>query len=154
MTMSLLLCLTRKQAPYQQTGRTLSKHSSKMATAQYVDLADTWMRGQYNEGASDPLSYSFTIVTDHNKRQKTNTSGSDSANKEIPISVSEGVKSHEARSPTSQPTNPSTANLFTNSQSKPNNFRYRFQIDTYNSNLYSNPSSHDFDTQSSTMPKG
>ena len=76
-----------------------------MATDQDLYLADTWMWVQSNEGAPDPLSDTFAIVTDHHKCQNTNTSGSASANKDIPISVSEGEKSHEASSPTSQPMN-------------------------------------------------
>ena len=74
-----------------------------MATSQDVNLADTWLRVQSNEEASDPLSDPFAIVTDRHKHQKTNTYGSASANKDIPVSVSEGYKSHEASSPTSQP---------------------------------------------------
>ena len=37
----------------------LVKNSSKMATAQDVNLADTCMRGQSNEGLSDLLSDPF-----------------------------------------------------------------------------------------------
>ena len=124
-----------------------------MATAQYVDLSETWLQGQSNKGASDPLSYPFAIVTDHNKRQKTNTSGYYYANKDIPISVSEGEKLHEASLPTSQPMNQSADNSFTDSQSTSNNGIAGFKIDTFNSNPYSDPSSQNFDTQSLTMPK-
>ena len=86
-----------------------------MATAPDVDLADSWMQGQSNEGAPYPLSYPFGMVTDHHKRQKTNTSGYVSANKDIPISVSEGYKLHEESSRDSDPMNQSTANSFANS---------------------------------------
>ena len=110
-------------------------------------------KGQSNEGASDLLSDSFVIVNDPHKRQKTNTAGSASFNKDIPVSVSEGVKSHEASLPTSQPMNQCSANSFSNSRRTSNNGISGVQIDTYNSNLYSDPSSHDFDTQSLTMPK-
>ena len=72
-----------------------------MATAQDVDLADTWLRGQYNEGALDTLSDPFAIVTDHQKRQKMNTSGSTFSNKDIPILVYEGDKMHDSISPNS-----------------------------------------------------
>ena len=74
-----------------------------MATSQDVNLAYTWLQGQSNKGVSDTLSDPFTIVNDHHKRQKTNTSLSESVNKDIPISVSKAVKLHEASSPTSQP---------------------------------------------------
>ena len=124
-----------------------------MATAQDVDLEDTWLSKKSNEGRSDPLSDPFAIVTDHHKHQKTNTSGSDSANKDIPIYVSEGVKLHEASLPTSQPMNQSVYNSFANSRSKSNNGRAGAQIDTYNSNPYSDPSSQNFDKQYLTMPK-
>ena len=124
-----------------------------MATDQDVDLADTWLQGQSKEGLSDPLSDPFAILTDHHKRQKMNTSGYSSDNKDIPISVSEGDKLHEVRSPTSQPMNQSVANSFFYSQSKSNNGRAGVQIDTYNSNPCSDPSSHYFDTKSLTIPK-
>ena len=145
--------------PYMEAGtippkwENLVKQSSKMATAQDVDLADTWLRGKSNKGVSDPLSDPFAIVTDHHKCQNTNTSGSASANKDIPISVSEGEKLHEASSPTSQPMNQYAANLFANYLSKYNNGRAKFQIDKYNSNPYSDPSSQNFDTISLTIPK-
>ena len=51
--------------PYMEAGtiptnwENLVKNSSKMATAQDVNLADTCMRGQSNEGLSDPLSDPF-----------------------------------------------------------------------------------------------
>ena len=80
----------------------LVKHSSEMAASQDVDLADTWLWGQSNVGASDLLSDPFAIVTDHHKHQNKNSSVSDYNNKDISISVSEGDKSHETRSPTSQ----------------------------------------------------
>ena len=70
----------------------LVKHSSEMATAQYVDFADTWLRVQSNKGAPYPISESFPFVNAHRKRKKTNTLGSASTNKYILISVLEGVK--------------------------------------------------------------
>ena len=72
-----------------------------MATAQDVDLSNTWLRGKYNKGTLDTHLDPFDIVTDHQKHQKTNTSGSTSANKDIPISVYEGEKLHESISPNS-----------------------------------------------------
>ena len=44
-------------------------------------------------------------------------------------------------------------NSFANSRIKSNNYRSGFQVDTYNSKPYSNPSSNNFDTQSLTMYK-
>ena len=83
-----------------------------MATVQYVDLEDTWLQGQSNEGALDPLSYPFDIVTDHHKRQKTKTSGSASVNKDVPILDYEGDKSNESSLRTSNPLNQSEDNSF------------------------------------------
>ena len=123
-----------------------------MATSQYIEFSDTWLRVQYNEGASGPISYPFAIVTDNHKIQKTNTSGSTYDNKDISVSASKGDKLHEASSPTSQPMNNYADNSFANNQSISNNGRARFQIDTFNSNLYSDPLSHDSDTQSLIIP--
>ena len=145
--------------PYMESGtippnwENLVKYSSKMTTSQDVDLAYTWLRGKYNEGAPDPLSYPFAIVTGHYKRQKMNTSVSASSNKNIPISASKGDKSHESSWPTSQPVNQSAANPFANARSISNNGRSGFQIDTFNSNPYSDSLSHNYDTQSLIMPK-
>ena len=49
--------------------------------------------------------------------------------------------------------NRSAANSFANSKSNYNNGRAGVQIDTYNSNPYSDPSSHNFDTQYLTISK-
>ena len=117
-----------------------------MATSQDVYLADTLLQGQSNKGASDPLSDLFAIVTDNHKRQKMNTSVLASANNDIPILVSKGYKLHEVNPPTSQPMNQSEANTLANYQSKSNKSRSGVKINTYNSNPYSNASSHDFDT--------
>ena len=117
----------------------LVKYSTKMATSQDVYLSDTWLQGQSNKGESYPLSYPFDIVTDHHKCQNRNTSGSASDNKKIPISVSEGDRSHKAISPNSQHKNQSADNSLTNYQSKFNNIRDGVKIDTHNSNPYSDP---------------
>ena len=88
--------------PYMESGtipsnwENLVKYSSEMAPSQDVDLADTWLQVKFNEEESDPLSDPFDIMTDHHKRHKTNTSGYASGNKDIPISSSEGDKSHKA----------------------------------------------------------
>ena len=124
-----------------------------MATAQDVDLSETWIRGQYNKGTLDTLSDPFDIVNDHQKYQKTNTSGSTSTNKDIPISVSEGNKLHDSIWPTSQPMNQFAANSFANYLSKSNSGRTGVQTGTYNSKRYNDPLSHNFDTQSLTISK-
>ena len=67
--------------------------------------------------------------------------------------VSEGEKSHGASSPTSNPMNKYVVNSFANSRSNSNNCRAGVQIDTFSSNLYRDPSSNDFYTQSLIMPK-
>ena len=122
-----------------------------MATAQYIDLADTWLRFQPNGGASDPLSDPLYIVTVHHKSQKTNTFLPTSGNKESSVLSSERDKSHKARSPTSQPMNWSTTNSFAYAQSMSKNIRAGVQIDSINSKTYSNPLSHYSDTQSLRM---
>ena len=91
------------------------------------------------------LSYPFAIVTDNHKRQKTNTSGLDSAYKDIHILASEGDTYHKAIPPTSQSMNQPTASSFANSQSKSNNGRTGVQTETFKYNLYRNPLSHDSD---------
>ena len=44
----------------------LVRYLSEMATTQYVDLEDTWVRGKSNEEALDPLSDPFDIVINNN----------------------------------------------------------------------------------------
>ena len=54
--------------PYMEAGTippnwyNIVKYSTKMDTPQDVDLADTWLRGQSNEGASDPISDPFALI--------------------------------------------------------------------------------------------
>ena len=85
-------------APYMESGTILPnwdnlvKYSFEMSTTQDVNLKDIWLQGQSDKGDSDPLSDTFAIVTDHHKRQKTYTSVSASANKDIPILASDGDK--------------------------------------------------------------
>ena len=74
----------------QPNWKNLLKYSFEVATVKDVDLVDTWLQGQSDKEASDPLLNPFAIVTDHQKRQMTNTSGSASDNKKIPISFSRG----------------------------------------------------------------
>ena len=71
-----------KTAPYMEAGTILLnwddlvKYSSEMATAKYVNLADTWLNVPPGiVGVKDQLSDTFTVVTDHRKLQKTNTTG-------------------------------------------------------------------------------
>ena len=71
----------------------IAKYSSEMATAEYFNLADTWLYGPHRSvGAKYHLSYPFAVVTNHHKRQKTNTTGS-SPSKPNPILASEGDSS-------------------------------------------------------------
>ena len=64
-----------------------------MATAEDVNLADTWLNGPPGSvGEKDQLSITFYVVTNHHKRQKTNTTGS-SLPKPNPISASKGDSS-------------------------------------------------------------
>ena len=60
-----------------------------MATAEDVNLADTWLNGPPGSlGAKDQLSDAFSVVTNHHKHQNTNTTGS-SPPKPNPISASQ-----------------------------------------------------------------
>ena len=91
-------------------------------------------------------------MTDNHKRQKTNTYGSVSANKYIHILASTGDNIHESSSPTSHLMNQYAANSFANSWSMSNNVRSGVQIDTLNSNLYSNQNFHSSDPQYFRIP--
>jgi hypothetical protein len=54
----------------------LVKYSSERATAEDVELADTWLSSSsQNVDGKDRLSDPFAIVTDHHKRRKTETTG-------------------------------------------------------------------------------
>ena len=61
-----------------------------MATYKYINLVETWLKGQSNVGVSDQISDPFEIVTDQQKFQNTNTPGSTSVSNKIPILASKG----------------------------------------------------------------
>ena len=69
----------------------LIKHSSEMATTEYVFKADTWFSDQKIVDATDQLTDPFVIVPDHHKKQRPQRRAS---NKITPITehaVSEGI---------------------------------------------------------------
>ena len=52
------------------------KYSLEMATAEYINLEDTWLNGPPGSvGAKDNISDPFAVVTYYHKLQKTNTTG-------------------------------------------------------------------------------
>ena len=73
-----------------------------MATTKEVNLADTLLNGKSAEGATDHISNSFAIVTDHTKRPRTNTPGYPSPSKSIHTLNSLGDNSHGISSLSSQ----------------------------------------------------
>ena len=120
-----------RTVPYMEAGtippnwEALIKYSYKMATAEDINLEDTWLRGLSNEEASDPITGPIAIVTAHHKRQKTSPSGHNSLDKTIPISASEGGGKQGSSSPVSQSLqmNQAAANSFANTESKSPNGR-------------------------------
>ena len=86
--------------PYMEAGtlppnwEDLVHHSCETATAEEVELADSWLSAVAIEGANeDQLSDPFAIVTDPTKRRKTEAHGGSKdnpANAGPPISDSEG----------------------------------------------------------------
>ena len=73
-----------------------------MATTKVVNLADTWLNGQSAAGATYQISDPFSIVTDHRKRPRTDTPGSQdySPSKKIHTSIYEEDNSHGISSTT------------------------------------------------------
>ena len=53
----------------------LVKYYSERATTKDVTLADTWLYGPSDMGATYQLSDPFTVVTDHHKSRKTANHG-------------------------------------------------------------------------------
>ena len=80
----------------------LIKYLSEMATSNDVNLAGTWLNGQYAVDAMDQISDPFAIVTDHTKHRKTDTRGYSSMSSNIHTSDSEGDNSPGNSSPPSQ----------------------------------------------------
>ena len=114
-------CRTWKPERSQLIGRIFVKYSSEMDTTTDVDLADTWLNGQSAAGATDQISDPFAIVTDHAKRPRTDTPGSQlsTPSNNIHTSNSEGDNSHGISSGTSQQeqSNQAAANYFANTRS-------------------------------------
>ena len=53
----------------------LVKYSSERATTKYVTFSDTWLNRTPDMGATDHLSDTFAVVTDHQKSRKTTNHG-------------------------------------------------------------------------------
>ena len=62
--------------PFMETGtiptdwEDIVKYSSERATTKDVTLADTWLNGPPDMGATDQFSDPFAVVTDHHKSRK------------------------------------------------------------------------------------
>ena len=99
-------------------------------------MADTPLNSQSNVVASDQLSDSFAIMTDHQKRQKTNNPGFTRACNNIPLLAYKGDNlpgNISTPSPKKQ-VNQAAANLFTNAGGNFSSVRYGFKIDIFSSN--------------------
>ena len=74
----------------------LVKYYSELTTIKDVYLEETWLNDTSAAGATDQLSDPFSIVTDHMKRPRTDTPGSQdsSPSSNIHTSISDGDKSH------------------------------------------------------------
>ena len=71
----------------------LVKDLSEMATSEYFNLADTWFNGPPGSvRENNQISDHFAVVTNHHKRQNTNTTGY-SPSKPNPVLSSEGDSS-------------------------------------------------------------
>ena len=100
------------------------------------------------------LSYTFAIVTDQHKRQKTNTPGSNIMSNNISVSAFEGDNSPGDSSPPSHHNqmNRDAYNSFSNAGSKSNSVRAGAQTDIFSSNLTFASLPHDSDIESLLVP--
>ena len=99
--------------PYMEAGtlppnwEDLVEHSMETATANDIELVDTWLSAVAKEGANkDQLSDPFAIVTDPTKRRRTEAPGGSKDNPAIQgptISDSEGDKTTSGTSSQSSP---------------------------------------------------
>ena len=150
--------------PYMEAGtlppnwEDLVHHSCETATAEEVELADSWLSAVAKEGANDDqLSDPFAVVTDPTKRRKTIAQG---GSKDIPaeagppISDSEGDKttSRSSSQPSMQTHKVATRQgVFARSQSS-NNKRAGALRDFFGSDPTGTPRSHDSGVVAMQMP--
>ena len=134
----------------------LVEYSSERATAEDVALADTWLNSSsQNVDEKDRLSDPFAIVTDHHKRQKTDTTGT-TPPKPNQTSASEGESSSPSQTEHSSET---AVNSFATSGRKPSSAQHGSEgtgvlTDTFgDSNPAIDTRSHDYQKESLKMPQ-
>ncbi|KAL7524874.1 hypothetical protein ACHAXR_002639, partial [Thalassiosira sp. AJA248-18] len=133
----------------------LVKYSSERATAEDVELADTWLNSSsQNVDGKDRLNDPFAIVTDHHKRRKTATTGT-TPPKPTQTLASEGESSTPSQTEhSSEP----AANSFATSERMPSiakngSDRTGAHTDTFgDSNPTIDAISHDYQKESLKMP--
>ena len=126
----------------------LVQYSSERATAEDVEMADTWLSSSsQNVEEKDRLNDPFAIVTDHHKRQKTDATGTKPP-KPTQTSASEGEKFYNSQmNHSSEP----AANSFASSSSID---RAGVHIDIFgDSNPAIDSKSHDYQKESLKMPQ-
>ena len=134
----------------------LVKYSTERATADDVNLADTWLSSSSQKvDAKDRLNDPFAIVTDHHKRRQTETTGT-TPSKPTRTSASEGESSTPSQTEHSRKT---AANSFASSGRKPSiamhgSDRIGAITDVLgDSNPTLDPKSHDYQKESLKMPQ-
>ena len=68
----------------------LVKYYSERATTRYITLADTYLNGPLDMGATDQLQDPFAVVTDHHKSRKTTNHGNPTKQNAEQPAASEG----------------------------------------------------------------
>ena len=149
--------------PYMEAGtlppnwEDLVEHSCERATAEDIELADSWISAVANAGADkDQLSYPFAIVTDPTKRQKTEAPGGSKDKPEIqgpPVSDSEEDKTTSRTSlQYFLQTQQAAANQRVAGSPSSNALRAGSLRDIFGSNLTSKPNTHDSVVIAMQMP--
>ena len=120
-----------------------------------VILAETWFNGQSAVVATDQLSDPFLIVTDHTKRQKTDTPGSSSPSSNIYTSNSERYKLPGNSSAPSQhkQTNNAADNFSSVGSSSSNLSRAGSHTNTFGSNPMFASKNNDSEFEAFKMPE-
>ena len=133
----------------------LLKHSSEMATPKDVNLADTWLYGQSEEGASDQLTDPFAVVVDHHDSQKATNPGQNPVSHTNPISLSEGDGSPGISSPLPEhdQLNHAAADSFARSRMKSRNGRAGTEDDIFGPAPSTGNKTHDSSQSLLLMPK-
>ena len=151
--------------PYMEAGtlppnwENLIQHSCETATAEDIELADTWLSAVAKEGANeDQLSDPFVIMTDPAKRRKTAAPGGSKDNttqKGTPTSVSEGDKITTfgvSLQPSPQTQQPARIQQAAGGSLSNNSDQAGALRDIFGSNPTNTPNSHDSAVLAMQMP--